>query len=123
MTSNFEDLALWSLSRLQNELNSGLNPNTCVNQFLQVRLVHYWARMGELEHLKLLHRAQADFTLRTRYGETARDELIRCWNRSAHEKYAQCLNWFSREIPDTPPATPSSSPATSFVLSSQSISI
>ena len=120
MSNKLEDLALWTATRLKTEIQTGLNPNTLVNQFLGIRLVHYWASLGQLEHLKVLYAAQADFNSRTRYGQTARDELLRRWDRSSNENYISCLNWFSRTLPDTPPVTPSSSPASSFHLATPS---
>lgn len=88
------DLGLKSTEELDRELCEGRDPNRIVIPFLDVALVHYWAELGSLPHLKILYKRGADFTRRTRMGTTVKDELQRnVRNKPDIVEYAACLNW------------------------------
>lgn len=111
MQRELESIALWSDVELRQKLEHGLSPNAVVNALLDIRLVHYWAKLGELNHLKVLREFSANFNAITRYGTTARDELISSGHRKSKpytQKQLDCLDWLNHQLPQTPPSRDSS---------------
>lgn len=93
---NFTDIFLWSPSELDQRLVNGLNPNTVINNFLQVHLIHVWAREGSLEHLKILHKHGAIFSKTTRHQMSVRMELEMRLKKTGDERFESCLEWLDK---------------------------
>lgn len=101
MTEN-DDLPLLSASKLAEKLEHGFDPDFIYNKFLRIRLVHLWANLGQIEHLKVLLAAGADFSQRTRYGTTVHDEVISNWKKNKSLIYLECIEWLERNVPQFP---------------------
>jgi hypothetical protein len=86
-----DSIILLSPERLEKELRNGKDPNEIVIQFSRVRLVHYYAENSKLEHLKILHKYQADFTLQARDGSTVRNIVER--NQKKFPQNLDILLW------------------------------
>ena len=90
---DLSNISLWSISELKQRLQAGLNPNTVINNFLRVYLIHVWARQGSIAHLTVLYYAGANFNNRTRQGYSVYDELLLQWDKTKDDRYTQCIDW------------------------------
>lgn len=84
---------LTRVTELEALLQAGLDPDSFYLPMSRTRLAHYFASLGYLSHLQLLHRYHANFQLTNIRGQTVRDQLMVDALKNTAPVFQECLDW------------------------------